>query len=260
MKPSNARAVTSQAPAWRALAAPFLFDVALPLTVYYVLRSQGTGQWQALMFSGTVPVGRVAVMLAARRHVTGFETFMIGMLAVRVITSLFTGDPRVLLVKDACLSVAAGAWILGSLLTARPFAFQMGQYWSAPAAQHGRDVAWRRSPALRGALTRLTMWWGCGQVLDSVVGVTIAMTCAVEAVPALNRAKGLALLGLAVIVTVLYSRHCARRRGLSLFGTVPLRNRDPRVAPQPWGVSCGSCRDPHTRHARTGHRRKDSPS
>ncbi|MGX8910102.1 VC0807 family protein [Streptomyces netropsis] len=253
MKPSNARAVTSRAPAWRAWAAPFLFDVALPLTVYYVLRSQGTGQWQALMLSGTVPVGRVAVMLAARRHVTGFETFMIGMLAVRVITSLFTGDPRVLLVKDACLSVAAGAWILGSLLTARPFAFQMGQYWSAPAAQHGRDVAWHRSPALRGALTRLTIWWGCGQVLDSVVGVTIATTCAVEVVPALNRAKGLALLGLVAIVTVVYSRHCARRRGLSLFGTVPLRNRDPRVAPQAY--------DPHpTRPARTGHRRKDFPS
>lgn len=235
--------MTTQASAWRASAAPFLFDVALPLTVYYVLRSQGTGQWQALMLSGTVPVGRVAVMLAARRHVTGFETFMIGMLAVRVITSLFTGDPRALLVKDACLSVAAGAWILGSLLTARPFAFQMGQYWSAPAAQHGRDAAWHRSPALRTALTRLTLLWGCGQVLDSVVGVTIATTCAVEVVPALNRAKGLALLGLAAIGTVLYSRHCARRRGLSLFGTAPSRTRDPHVAPRARGPH------PHDPHA-----------
>ncbi|MBB4889651.1 hypothetical protein FHS38_005727 [Streptomyces netropsis] len=251
MTPSNARTVTSEAPAWRALAAPLLFDVALPLTVYYVLRSQGTGQWQALMLSGTVPVGRVAVMLAARRHVAGFETFMIGMLAVRVVTSLFTGDPRVLLVKDACLSVAAGVWILGSLLTARPFAFQMGQYWSAPAAQHGRDAAWHRSPALRGALTRLTVLWGCGQVLDCVVGVTIATTCAVEAVPALNRAKGLALLGLAAIVTVLYSRHCARRRGLSLFGTVPLRTRHPRVAPRTYDPQAHDTEERTPHHDRT---------
>ncbi|EFE64769.1 predicted protein [Streptomyces viridosporus ATCC 14672] len=35
-------------PAWRTAATPILFAVALPLAVFYVLRSQGASQWLAL--------------------------------------------------------------------------------------------------------------------------------------------------------------------------------------------------------------------
>ncbi|MFG2296597.1 VC0807 family protein [Streptomyces sp. NPDC048603] len=225
MSSPNGRTGTPDVPTWRTVATPVLFTVALPLAVFYVLRSQGVSQWLALTLSGAVPAVRMAFEAAARRRVNGFEAFMIGMLAVRIVTSLLTASPRVILVKDAGLGAAAGLWILGSLLVAKPLAFQVGQYWNGPAAARAREAAWSVSPALRSGLTRLTVLWGCAQLLDCGAGVLVALLLPVEAVPALNRAKGLAVLCAVLLVTIAYSRRHGRRHALSLFGSAPLNTR-----------------------------------
>ncbi|MER6405889.1 VC0807 family protein [Streptomyces viridosporus] len=225
MASPNGRTGTQDMPAWRTAATPILFAVALPLAVFYVLRSQGASQWLALTLSGAVPAVRMAVEAATRRRMHSFDVFIIGMLAVRIVTSLLTGSPRVILVKDASLSAAAGLWILGSLVVAKPFAFQAGQYWHGPTAARIREAAWSVSPALRSGLTRLTVLWGGAQLLDCAAGVLVALLLPVEAVPALNRAKGLALLCAAVLITVSYSRRYGRRHALSLFGSAPLLTR-----------------------------------
>ncbi|MEH6374237.1 VC0807 family protein [Streptomyces sp. KLMMK] len=225
MASPNGRTGTQDMPAWRTAAAPILFAVVLPLAVFYVLRSQGISQWLALTLSGAVPAVRMAVEAVTRRRVHSFEAFMIGMLAVRIVTSLLTGSPRVILVKDAGLAAAAGLWILGSLFVAKPFAFQVGQYWHVPTAARNRETAWGVSPALRSGLTRLTVLWGCAQLLDCGAGVLVALLLPVEAVPALNRAKGLALLCAVALITVSYSRRYGRRHALSLFGSAPLITR-----------------------------------
>lgn len=212
-------------PTWRTVATPILFAVVFPLAVFYVLRSQGISQWLALTLSGAVPAVRMAVEVATRRRVDSFEAFMIGMLTVRIVTSLLVGSPRVILVKDAGLAAAAGFWILGSLLVAKPFAFQAGQSWHGPSAARAREAAWSVSPALRSGLTRLTVLWGCAQLLDCGAGVLVALLLPVESVPALNRAKGLALLCAVILITVSYSRRYGRRHALSLFGSSPLITR-----------------------------------
>ncbi|MFK0257978.1 VC0807 family protein [Streptomyces sp. NPDC090445] len=218
----NGRTGTYGVPAWRAAATAIVVAAALPLAVFYVLRSQGISQWLALTLSGAVPAVRMVVMAATQRRVNNLEAFMIGMLAVRIVTSLLVGSPRVILVKDAGLGAAAGLWILGSLLVAKPFAFQAAQSWHGPTAVAAREAAWRVSPALRSGLTRLTVLWGCAQLLDAAAGVLVALLLPVEAVPALNRAKGLVLLSAVLLATVSCSRHYRRRHALSLFGPTPL--------------------------------------
>ncbi|MEU2390383.1 VC0807 family protein [Streptomyces sp. NPDC007369] len=222
MASPNGRTGTHDTPAWRAAATAILVAAALPPAVFYVLRSQGISQWLALTLSGAVPAVRMAVTAATQRRVNGFEAFMIGMLAVRIVTSLLTGSPRVILVKDAGLGAAAGLWILGTLLTAKPFAFQAGQSWLGPATAAAREAAWHVSPALRSGLTRLTALWGCAQLLDGAAGMLVALLLPVEAVPALNRAKGLALLSAVLLATLSCSRRYRRRHALSLFGSTPL--------------------------------------
>ncbi|MFF8955361.1 VC0807 family protein [Streptomyces sp. NPDC014894] len=226
MASPNGRTGTAQdLPAWRTAAVAALFTLVLPPAVFYVLLSRGVGQWLALTLSGAIPAVRMLVEVAARRRVDSFEAFMIAMLAVRVVTSLLTGSPRVLLVKDAGLAAAAGLWILGSLLAAKPFAFQAGQCLHGPVAAGARAAAWTVSPALRRGLTRLTLLWGGAQLLDCAAGVLVALLLPVEAVPLLNRAKGLALLGVVSGVSVFYSRRHGRRHDLSLFGAPPLTTR-----------------------------------
>ncbi|MET9692544.1 VC0807 family protein [Streptomyces sp. NPDC006514] len=221
----NGQTGAHKIPTWRAAATAMLVAVVLPLAVFYVLRAQGISQWLALTLSGAVPAVHMAVRAATQRHVNSFEAFMIGMLAVRIVTSLLTGSPRVILVKDAGLGTAAGLWILGSLLVAKPFAFQAGQSWHAPTSAAAREAAWDASPALRSGLTRLTVLWGCAQLLDGAAGMLLALLMPVETVPALNRAKGLALLSAVVLATVSYSRRYRRQHALSLFGSTPLITR-----------------------------------
>ncbi|MFD8414989.1 VC0807 family protein [Streptomyces sp. NPDC059650] len=222
MATPNGRTGTRATPTWRAAATTTLVAVVLPLAVFYVLRSQGYSQWLALTLSGAVPAVRMIFEVARRRHVNGFEAFVIGMLVVRVVTSLLTGSARVVLVKDAGLGAAAGLWILGSLLGAKPFAFQAGQSWQAPTSAAAREAAWHASPALRSGLNRLTVLWGCAQLLDGAAGMLLALLLPVEAVPVVNRAKGLTLQGAVLLATLAYSRRYGRRHALSLFGSTPL--------------------------------------
>lgn len=210
----------------RALLAPLTVDIALPLALYYVMRAQGAAQWQALLISGAVPAAHALGTAVVRRRVEFFDLFIVGLLALSAATSLISGNPRVLLLKDAALPALLGIWILATLSTARPFAFRLGERLRTEAAAADAERAWHEMPAYRAALRGLTTLWGCVQLLDAALSTVLALTLPVDVVPLTGRIESFTLLGLVVVATVRRSRRFRSAHGQGLFGTAGSGSRE----------------------------------
>ncbi|MFC4514380.1 VC0807 family protein [Streptomyces ehimensis] len=205
----------------RALLAPLTISVALPLAVYYALRAQGIAQWQALLLSSAIPAAHALVTALVRRRAEVFDLLIVALLAVSAVTSLISGSPRVLLLKDAGLPAVLGVWILGTLFAARPFAFQFGRRLRDPAAEEEAERVWDGMPEFRAALRGLTMLWGGVELLDAALSTVEALSLPVDVVPVLGRFQSIALIALLVVVTIRRSRAFRARHGLGLFGVRP---------------------------------------
>ncbi|MEU4213312.1 VC0807 family protein [Streptomyces sp. NPDC026206] len=215
----------------RALLIPLTVDILLPLALYYVLRAQGIAQWQALLLSSVVPAAHALATAVVRRRAEAFDLLVVVLLAISAVTSLISGSPRVLLLKDAGLPAVLGVWIVGTLFTARPFTFQFGRRLRGPGADEEAERAWRERPDFRAALRGLTVLWGGEQLLDAALSAVEALTLPVDLVPVIGRFQSLALIGLVAVVTVRSSRRFRARHGTALFGVRAPAGQVPRKAP-----------------------------
>ncbi|MEU1707766.1 VC0807 family protein [Streptomyces sp. NPDC005706] len=193
-------------------------DLVLPLVVYYAARVLGAGQGPALLLSGAPPALHLLSGAVRRHRIDGVDLFFTILLATAAAASLMGGGTRLLLCKDAALSLVVGGWVLGSGFTRRPLAFQLGQRLHGGEAARARSATWQSHAGFRQSLRVLTLLWGAGQLLDGALGILAALTLPTDTVPLLARLQSLLLLALAAAVTAVHARRFRGRHGLSLFG------------------------------------------
>ncbi|WP_282204192.1 VC0807 family protein [Kitasatospora fiedleri] len=183
----------------RQLLRSVLFELGVPLAAYYVLLGLGAGQWLAITLSGLAALPWVLYGLVRNRRLDPMPVFALVLIAVGALLSAVTGSPRVLLVRDSWVFGVIGLWVLGSLLTRRPF--MLGAARTVVAAKIGPVGAdawagqWEHDPVFRRDLRLLTLVWGCGFALDALVRVAFALTLPIGAVPLVNTLQWLAVLG-----------------------------------------------------------------
>ncbi|MFF9580718.1 VC0807 family protein [Streptomyces achromogenes] len=210
-------------------------DILVPLLVYYAARALGAEQGPALLLSGAPPALRLLAGAVRHRRIDGVDLFLTVLLVAAALVSLIGGGSRVLLFKNAALSLAVGAWALGTAFTRSPLAFQLGRRLHRGEAARARDRLWQNSAPFRRGLRALTLLWGVEQFLDGGIGALAAATLPPDTVPLLDRAVSLALLAVAAGITAGYARRFRRRHALPLFGAPA-----PVTAPRAPRVSCSS--------------------
>ena len=107
------------------------------------------------------------------------------------------------------MTAVGGLWILGTLLSKRPFIFLA----SRPILE-GRigprgeswDSLWDRLPLFRRVWRVLTVLWGVGTLVDAVVRVLMAYTLPIDLVPALSGVQYAVLYILLQITSQIYFR------------------------------------------------------
>ncbi len=189
-------------------AARMVFDLIVPLALFYGLRGAGVGIYLALL-AGALASGITAVVVVVtQRRLDAIAVFVLTTMLLSVGVSLLTGSTRFLLAKEGWLTAVTGVWFLGSLRARRPLAYQF----SRPLLE-GRlgwpadwDALWERAPRFRRMWRISTALWGAGTLLDSAARVIMAYTLPVDVVPALSSAMYAVTSVVLIAVTNVYYR------------------------------------------------------
>lgn len=163
-----------------------LRDVALPVGLYYVLRSFDVDALWALLISALPPVLRSGYVLARQRRIDPVSAFVLAVLLVNGAVALISGDARLMLVRSAWVGLVLGGLMLGSLVVGRrPFLFR-----AIRTLQPGRaddlDARWAADERFQREWRAVTLWWGVGGVLLGCAVVVMAFTLPVDVVPFLD--------------------------------------------------------------------------
>jgi len=165
-----------------------LRDVALPMALFYVLRSFDVPALWALLISALPPAIRSGYVLVRHRRIDPISAFVLTVLVVNVAVSLISGDPRLLLIRSAWFGLLFGGLMLVSLVAGeRPFLFR-AVCTLQPARTAELDRRWTADAAYRRIWRTVTLWWGLGSLLLGCVIVVMAYTLPVDVVPFLDTA------------------------------------------------------------------------
>ncbi|MFD9125825.1 VC0807 family protein [Kitasatospora sp. NPDC059571] len=183
----------------RRLAAQLLFELVIPLGSYYGLRAAGAGQWLSMIAGGLLLLPWIGYGIVRQRRVEAMAVFTLSLVVAGTLLSLITGSPRVLMVRDSWVTAAIGFWVLGTLLTRRPFIMAASRGVVIAKVGEAGLVAWEGrwdvEPMFRHHLRLITAVWGSVFLLDAVLRVVLAYAIPVDAFPLTSTVLWLALLG-----------------------------------------------------------------
>ncbi len=194
-----ATARTRTAALRRRLTAQLLFELVLPLGSYYGLRAFGVNQWLSMLVGGVLVLPWIGYGIVRRRRVEAMAVFTLSLVVVGTLLTLVTGSPRVLMIRDSWVTAAIGLWVLGTLLTRRPFIMTSSRgIIIAKVGEAGLvdwEARWDVEPTFRHHLRLVTAVWGAVFLLDSVLRLVLVYTIPVDAFPLTSTLLWLALLG-----------------------------------------------------------------
>src|SRR5215217_4886651 len=107
-----------------------LFDVAIPLAVYYGLRAFGVSQWWALIAGILVAIPRILLTIWRARRIDLMAVFTISVMVFSLTIGLLTDSPRALAVREGWVGALLGLfglWMVISVLVRRPLLMTLGR-------------------------------------------------------------------------------------------------------------------------------------
>lgn len=168
----------SQHPA-AAVLRPLVLDLGIPLGSYYLMRAAGVPLVPALGLSSVLPAVRTILGLIKDRKINGLAALMVVVNVVGIAITFWTGDPRLMLAKEAVLSSTIGIALLVSAFVGTPL-MTAGAKPMLTKADAARNAAFDRLSATSrrfGRLERLfSATWGLVLLSECVVRVVCAFT------------------------------------------------------------------------------------
>ena len=197
----------------RGLLPSLLVNAGAPFVAYQVLTGNGTGSAQALTVSAVFPIFGIAWGFARTRRADMIGLVSLAFIVAGVATSLISGDPRFILIKESLLTGVFGLVCLVSLLLPRPLMFYFGRQFAGggdPARAAAFEAMWQYE-AFRAVNRNMTVVWGVVYLLESSVRVVLSF---VVPIPVFLVVSPILALGVTIALiswTMAYARRSARR-------------------------------------------------
>ena len=107
-----------------------VFEVVVPMVLFYGLRAAGVSQWWALMAGVLAAVPYVGWTVARNRRVDLVALFTLSVLVLSVVLGLLSDDPRTLAIREgwtAALGGLFGLWMLVTVVVGKPAQLTLGR-------------------------------------------------------------------------------------------------------------------------------------
>ncbi|MEV5748111.1 VC0807 family protein [Actinoallomurus sp. NPDC052308] len=164
-----------------------VFEVVVPMVLFYGLRAAGVSQWWALM-AGVLVAAPYAVWTIARdRRIDLLALVTLSILLLSVVLGLLSDDPRSLAIREgwtAALGGLFGAWMLVSVFVGRPAQLTLGR--AIAEIKRGAEGAaawaarWDTDARFRRGLRIDTAVWGAVLLANAVVHVVLVYTLPID--------------------------------------------------------------------------------
>ncbi|MFI9813820.1 VC0807 family protein [Saccharothrix variisporea] len=194
-----------------------LFDVVVPLVLYYGLRAVGVSQWWALLVGVLAAVPRIAMGIWRARRVDLLALLSISVMLFSLGIGLLTDDPRALAVREGWVGALLGLfglWMVVSVLVRRPVLMTLGRAVAVSKVGEAGAVAWERrwreDSGFRHAMGLLSAVWGLGLFVSAVAGVVLSYTLPIDLINLVTSVQFYAVLALLLAFHLYYTK----KRGL----------------------------------------------
>ncbi|CAG8494701.1 hypothetical protein C2G38_2069892 [Gigaspora rosea] len=164
------------------------FDLGLPLLLYYILEKFIPTIW-ALAISGVPPAISVVVNFIFRKQISVLGFLVVLAFIVGIILSVVQGDPRIVLLRESCVTGVFGLLFLFTLIPIKIGSFQMRPilYYNSKNLEIGDlkgltedepiperyERYWRSYSGFRKTFIVLTAVWGVGLLIEVAVRIVI---------------------------------------------------------------------------------------
>src|ERR1700744_4700168 len=182
---------------------PLIVDVAIPLGSYYLMRHFGVGVVAALALSSIVPAADSIISLVKDRVVNGLALLMVAVNVVGIAVTFWSGDPRLMLAKEAAVSSTIGIALLISAFAGRPL-MNAAMKPMLVRADTAKDAAFDRllaqSPRFRRLERVFSAIWGVVLLAECVVRIICVFNLPVTTMVWLSTVMTLGAIGTGIIV------------------------------------------------------------
>jgi hypothetical protein len=171
----------------RANAIAVVFEVVVPMALFYGLRAAGVSQWWALM-AGVLVAGPYVVWTIWRsRRIDLVALVTLSVLVLSVALGLLSDDPRTLVIREgwtAALGGLFGAWMLVTVFVGRPAQLTLGR--TIAEVKRGAEGAaawagrWDSDARFRRGLRINTAAWGGVLLAGAVVHVVLVYALPID--------------------------------------------------------------------------------
>ncbi|HEY3708070.1 MAG TPA: VC0807 family protein [Amycolatopsis sp.] len=164
-----------------------VFEVVVPMALFYGLRAAGVSQWWALM-AGVLVAGPYVVWTIWRnRRIDLVALVTLSVLVLSVVLGLLSDDPRTLVIREgwtAALGGLFGAWMLVTVFVGRPAQLTLGR--TIAEVKRGAEGAaawagrWETDARFRRGLRINTAAWGGVLLAGAVVHVVLVYALPID--------------------------------------------------------------------------------
>jgi hypothetical protein len=190
-----------------------VFEVVVPMALFYGLRAAGVSQWWALMAGVLVAAPYVVWTIVRNRRVDLVAMVTLSVLVLSVVLGLLSDDPRTLAIREgwtAALGGLFGAWMLVTVFVGRPAQLTLGR--TIAEVKRGAEGAaawaarWDTDARFRRGLRINTAAWGAVLLANAVVHVVLVYVLPIDLISLVTTVAWFAVLGCLIVWHVWYLR------------------------------------------------------
>lgn len=192
-------------------AAPYLFDVVIPLVSYYALTGAGLTPFWALVIGGSITAALALFNTVRRGKLDKLGVLVIVEICLGIALDLTVQSPRLTLARGSLYVLVGGAWLLATAFTQRPATVDATKGFAArKGGRQGIDAfEWlaANSALFLRIQRRFTGVWGAMFIAYAVLRVVIIFTVSISRAVWITELPGL----IAIIICMATSARCGKK-------------------------------------------------
>ncbi|OXM61769.1 VC0807 family protein [Amycolatopsis vastitatis] len=190
-----------------------LFEVVVPMALFYGLRAAGVSQWWALMAGVVVAAPYVVWTVVRNRRIDLVALVTLSVLVLSVVLGLLSDDPRTLVIREgwtAALGGVFGAWMLVSVFAGKPAQLTLGR--TIAEVKRGAEGAdawaarWDTDARFRRGLRINTAAWGGVLLAGAVLHIVLVYTLPIDLIALVTNVAWFGALAVLIAWHVWYIR------------------------------------------------------